>query len=109
MFVAPTPRLATLQGRNQWMPGLVEMLERVPVLRILAAADVAAGQAYAQLGPGRPEREALFTTVRAWSRRAKVAVMLTIFGHVRIAPYEAAKLGGNKIKLARLVPVARQL
>ena len=86
----------------------MEMLERVPVLRILATADVAAGQAYAQLGPGRPEREALFTTARAWSHRAKVAVMLTIFGHVRIALC-GDKLGGNKIKLARLAPVARQM
>ncbi len=90
------------------MPGLVEMLKRVPVLRILATADVAAGQAYAQLGPGRPEREALFTTARARSHRAKVAVMLAMFGHVRIAPC-GGKLGGNEIKLARLVPGARQL
>lgn len=90
------------------MPGLVEMLKRVPVLRILATADVAAGQAYAQLGPGRPEREALFTTARAWCHRAKVAVMLAIFGHVRIAPCRD-KLGGNEVKLARLVLGARQL
>ncbi len=67
------------------MPGPMEVLERVPVLRILATANVPAGQAYAQLGPGRPEREALFTAARACSHRAKVGVMLTVFGHVRIA------------------------
>jgi len=49
--VAPLPVLARLQGLHDWMLAFLEVLGRVLVLRAVAAADVAAGEAHAQLDP----------------------------------------------------------
>ena len=55
--VAVTPRLAGLVGLNNRMPRLGGMLRGVLVLRIVAAADVPAGEAETQIDPGcRPFR-----------------------------------------------------
>jgi hypothetical protein len=40
--VAPAPRLATLEGRDQGVAGGVEMLKRMRMRRILTAPDMAA-------------------------------------------------------------------
>ena len=65
MNIAPAPSLAAIEGCNQRMTGCFEMLQRVRMDRILAASDVAAGEAYAKLVPGRAKREALLATARA--------------------------------------------
>src|SRR5512143_1017279 len=53
--VAPAPRLAALEGGDQRVPRRLEVTKRVRVRRILAAADVAAGEAHAKLRPLRAE------------------------------------------------------
>jgi hypothetical protein len=65
MDIAPAPSLTAIEGCNQRMTGRVEMLQRVRMDRILAASDVAAGEAYAKLVPWHAKREALLATVRA--------------------------------------------
>ena len=65
MNIAPAPSLATLERCNQRMTGRVEMLQRMRVARILAAADMAAGETHAKLVPRRAKREAFLATVGA--------------------------------------------
>jgi hypothetical protein len=43
----------------------MEMLGRVPILRIVAATDVSAGPAEAQMDPGIAQLEALLATATA--------------------------------------------
>src|SRR5208337_658944 len=83
MFVAPAPRLAAFQWRDQGMARRIVMLERVPMLRILAAPDMPAGEANAQLIPAGAEQLALFATARARRYRMQVGVMFTMLGHIR--------------------------
>src|SRR5256885_846604 len=56
--VAPAPLLPALERRDHGMAGGIEMLQGMRMARVLAAADVAAREADAQLGPGRSDREA---------------------------------------------------
>src|SRR6266536_5512534 len=81
MNVAPAPGLAAFVGCNQRMTGRVEVLQSVRVLRILAASDMAAGQAYPKLGPLRPEREAFLTAARCRRYLPNLAYMFAMFGH----------------------------
>ena len=45
----------------------MEMLGRVPILRIVAATDVSAGPAEAQMDPGIAQLEALLATATTWT------------------------------------------
>src|SRR5438045_3642963 len=40
IYVAPHPIFSRLEGLDDWMAGIVEMLTRVFVLRVIAAADM---------------------------------------------------------------------
>ena len=82
--IAPGPRLTALEGRDYRMRRLVEMLECVPVFRILAASDVATGKTYTELVPGCSDRETALATVRARRYLPKVAEMLTRLGHSQV-------------------------
>src|SRR5512147_790252 len=53
VHVAPAPALAALERGDHRMAGGEVVRERVRVLRVLAAADVSAGEAHAQGDPGR--------------------------------------------------------
>ena len=81
MNVAPAPGLAAFVGCNQRMTGCVEVLQSVRVLRILAASDMSAGQAYSKLIPLRPEREAFLTAARGRRYLPNLAYMFAMFGH----------------------------
>ncbi len=63
------------------MAGRIEMLERVRVLRILAASDVAARQAKPELVPGRADRHAIDAAVAARPYFTDVVEMLAAVGH----------------------------
>jgi hypothetical protein len=45
----------------------LEVLSRVPVLRIIAATDVSAGPAESQMDPGIAQLEALLATATTWA------------------------------------------
>ena len=45
----------------------MEMLGRVPILRIVAATDMCAGAAKAQMDPGIAQLEALLATATTWT------------------------------------------
>lgn len=62
------------------MAGCVEVLERVHVLRILAAADMAARQAKPQLIPCRADRHAIHAAVAARPDLTDLAEMLATLG-----------------------------
>ena len=65
------------------MTGRIEMLQRMRVLRILAAADVATCETYAKLGPRGADREAILAPPACRSHGLNVAEMLAKLGHVR--------------------------
>jgi hypothetical protein len=60
----PLPGLVGLERLDDGMPGRPEVAGRVPVLRVVAAADVAAVKAAAQVHPGVAHPEALFASLR---------------------------------------------
>src|SRR5215467_7287789 len=63
--VAPAPIFARLEGLDNRVIGGVEMLRSVFVFRRIAAADVPADEALAQVHPGVANPQAILTAVRA--------------------------------------------
>ena len=59
--------LAGFDGRHDGMLRRMEMLGRVPILRIVAATDVSAGPAEPQVDPGIAQFEALLATAAPWT------------------------------------------
>jgi hypothetical protein len=59
--------LAGLDGRHDGMLRGMEVMGCMPVLRIVAATDVTAGPAQAQMDPGIAELEALLASATAWA------------------------------------------
>src|SRR6266571_1969528 len=62
--VAPAPALPGLGRLHDRVAGRLEMLGRVPALRGIAAADVPAGEAHAQLYPGIARLDAALAAFR---------------------------------------------
>src|SRR5436305_15290005 len=62
--VAPAPVLARLERAHEGVVGGVEVAGGVVVLRRVAVADVAAGEAEAQVHPGVPHLQASLTGAR---------------------------------------------
>src|SRR5258706_12649265 len=63
--IAPAPAFAGLERSDDWVLGRVEVLRRVLVLRVVAAADMAAGAAQAQVHPGVTHLQAFLAAVGA--------------------------------------------
>src|SRR5436309_14710528 len=61
--VAPAPAFPRLERGDDRMPGLLEMLGGVPVLRVDAASDVPARPAQSKMYPGVSGREAFLAAV----------------------------------------------
>src|SRR3981081_727248 len=59
VHIAPAPILARLEGLDDRVLGRVEMLSGVAMGRGIAAADMAAGQAQAQMHPGAADPQAI--------------------------------------------------
>ena len=62
---APAPVLAGLERLHDRVPDLAEMLGGVPVRRVVAAPDVPAGHAQAEVDPLRADAQAVLAAVRA--------------------------------------------
>src|SRR5699024_6861249 len=78
---APAPRLTRLEGAHHGVPGLLVVGGRVAVGGV-AAADVTAAEADAQVQPGELLREALLAAVgfAGDDRLGKVALVLALAG-----------------------------
>src|ERR1700693_5406241 len=63
--IAPAPILSRFEGLDDRVPAVVEMLPRMPMRRGVAAADVTAGQAQAQMHPPRPNSQAILAALGA--------------------------------------------
>ena len=59
VHVTPAPILAGLEGLDDWVTAMMEMTSRVPMRRGIAAADVTAGEAQAQMHPARADSQAI--------------------------------------------------
>src|ERR1700676_3521057 len=73
--IAPSPGFGALERSDDGVSGCSEVLQRMRVLRILAAADMATRQTYAQLIPLRSDREALLAAVRTRLHRSDLSEM----------------------------------
>src|SRR5690348_2731128 len=63
VHVAPAPVLARLERLDDRVTGRVEVFGGMPVLRVIAAADVAADQTFAQMDPAVAHLQALLAAV----------------------------------------------
>ena len=81
MNVAPAPSLAAFEGCNDRMTGTVEMLKSVRVLRILAAPDMATGEAHTKLVPLHPKREAFLAAACARRYLPNLTYMFATLAH----------------------------
>ena len=79
--VAPAPILARLEGLDNRVIGRVKMLCSVFVFRRIAAADVPADKALAQVHPGVANLQAILTAVRARSDVSYLVEVCTLLCH----------------------------
>ena len=63
VFVTPAPTLRGIVALDDGVPCLMKMFRGMPVGRIVAAADMAAGPADAQVNPARPGLQAFLAPV----------------------------------------------
>src|SRR5438105_8184891 len=81
VHVAPAPVLARLEAADDRMAGSMEVLRRMLVGRVVAAADATAGQAQPQMDPPRPGAQALLASLRrARLHRMELIQMCARFG-----------------------------
>lgn len=83
--VAPSPALVRLERCDHWVTGCFEVLQRMRILRILAAADMAAGKTNTKLVPPHAEGHAFFAAARAGFHSANFAEMRAGHDHVRLS------------------------
>src|SRR4029077_143917 len=81
--VAPAPILAGLDRRHDGMLRRMEVLSRVPILRVIAATDMPAGPAKSQMHPSIAELEAFLATATTWTIGSHKAQMSTLSRHDR--------------------------
>src|SRR2546427_10296841 len=79
--VAPAPALPGLGRLHDRVAGRLEMPRRVPALRGIAAADVAAGQAHAQLHPGIARLETALAAFRRRLHLPDLVLVSACFAH----------------------------
>src|SRR6267143_6893119 len=93
--VAPAPALPRLERGDDRMPGFLEMLGGVLVLRIVAAADVPARPAQAQMHPGVSRREAFLAAVGVGRSCLYGFQMRAASGHRGAFPFIGKKTDGS--------------
>jgi hypothetical protein len=79
--VAPAPIFARLEGLDNRVVGRVEMLCSVFVFRRIAAADVPADEALAQVHPGVANPQAILTAVCARRNISYLVKVCTLLCH----------------------------
>jgi hypothetical protein len=85
--VAPAPVFARLEGLNDRVIRCVKMLRRMLVFGRIAAADVPANEAYAQMHPGIAGLQAILTSVRAGGNVSNLIEVCTLLSHFRSFSY----------------------
>ena len=95
--VAPTPGLAGLEGGDDRVLRTMEVLGRVLVLRVVAAAYVPALHAEPQVDPYVAGLQAILAAIGAWGDIFDAIEMRAGIGHGRLGVYASKKAtGGGK-------------
>lgn len=81
--IAPPPPFRRIIAFDDGVPRRVKMLGRVPVGRVVAAADVTTRPAQTQMHPGRPKLQTFLATERAGDDIADVLHMFAFHRHLR--------------------------
>jgi hypothetical protein len=68
--VTPAPTFGRIIGLDDRVPGRVKMFCCVPIWRLIAATDMAAGSADPQMQPGVAKFKTFLTPWRAWNNVA---------------------------------------
>jgi hypothetical protein len=106
--IAPDPILARFKGLDQRMLGGVKMFCGMPMGRIVAASNVPANQADAQVYPTTADTQAIFTALCAGCDAVNLIQMGTVFRHdlpgVRkpVASFKALRLGHSHLSIGSL-------
>ena len=79
--ITPPPAFGRIIAFDDRMTGLAIVLRCVPVRRIVATTDMAAGPAQAQMQPGRADFQTLLAAESAWRHIADRAGMGAFIGH----------------------------
>jgi hypothetical protein len=96
--IAPAPALRRIIGFDDWMAGRAKMLRRVPIGRFIAAADMPASPADAQMHPWRARLQAFLTTGRARNNVADCRQVSAQYRHARLSigtTHSPIELGRN--------------
>ena len=81
--ITPHPALAWLDRAHQRMPGLVKMPGRMFIFRRVAAADMPARQAHAQVNPAIADFDAIFADARIGLRECDLIQVGALLCHWR--------------------------
>jgi hypothetical protein len=87
VYIAPAPPFRWIKGFDDRVPGGVKMFCRVPIWRLIAATDMAAGAAYPQMQPGVTRFQAFLTPRRARNNVADCREMFAKYRHVFLPPF----------------------
>src|SRR5579871_5246027 len=79
--IAPAPALGRIIALDDRMARGMKMLGRVPVGRVIAAADMAAGPAQSQVQPRRTALQTFLAPARTWPHLANGVGMRAVFSH----------------------------
>lgn len=79
--VAPLPTFARLDGLHDGMFRVVEVLRRMFINGRIAASDMAANEAHAQMNPGIAGFEAFFAALRFWADFSNFLDVCASSGH----------------------------
>jgi hypothetical protein len=81
-YITPAPPFRWIKGFDDRVPGRVKMFCRVPIWRLVAATDMAAGAADPQMQPGVTRFQAFLTPRRARNDVADRREMFAKYRHV---------------------------
>ena len=83
--VAPAPALRRIIGFDDWMAGCAKMLGRVPIGRFIAAADMSASPADAQMYPWRARLQAFLAAKCARNNISNCRQVSAGYRHARLS------------------------
>jgi len=94
--VTPAPVLIWLEGLHDRVVGRMEMPGGMRILRLVAAADMPAFKADAQVDPGAADFQAILAPIRARCDLTYLVKMTTLFCHCARFPFVQYDLAGNE-------------
>src|ERR1700722_17143574 len=103
--VTPAPPFRRIIGLDDRVPGRVKVFCRVPIWRLIAATDMAAGAAYPQMQPRVTRFQAFLTPRRARNNVADCREMFAKYRHVFLPPFALPSMNRCSATQKRRAPL----